>query len=371
MSKKPRKVRVEFRKNREVRARRNKITSIEHATGETDDLRTDERISGKGDISRYRTIKSSGREGGTLRDVDEAGCVLARILATAGIHCLAQTDEGRRYECTVRQVVRTLARESRNAVVTGDRVLLRPINDEQAVVERVEPRHGLLSRASGGKEQILVANVDQVLIVVSAADPPLKPHLIDRFLISAEKGQVRPLICINKIDLVDPADLQPLVGLYAQLGYETHLCSAATQRGVVRLRRALCDRQTVLSGQSGVGKSSLINRLEPDLDLDTRSVSGWTRKGKHTTRRAIAYPLSFGGTVIDTPGIRQMSLWDVARGEIEGYFIEFRPFVPLCAFPDCTHTHEEICGVKSAVAAELISPPRYESYLKLLTDDSD
>lgn len=367
---KPRKVRVEFRKNREARARQNKITEDELRAGETDDLLSGERISGKGDVSRYRTVLDmSEGEGDLRREVDESGCIGARVLTTAGLNCLVWTDDAREFECTVRQVVRTLARESRNAVVTGDRVLVRPINEEQAVVERVEPRHGILSRQSGGKEHVIVSNVDQVLIVVSADEPPLKPHLVDRFLISAEKGDVRPLVCINKVDLVDPSDLQPIAGLYAQLGYEVLQCSAVQGIGIERLRRALRGRQTVLSGQSGVGKSSLINCIEPGLDLETGAVSEWSSKGTHTTRRAITYPLASGGWVVDTPGIRQMALWDVAKEEVEGYFVEFRPFVPLCGFPDCTHTHEETCGVKSAVAAELISPLRYDSYLKLLDDE--
>jgi len=125
----------------------------------------------------------------------------------------------------------------------------------------------------------------------------------------------------------------------------------------------------VLTGQSGVGKSTLINAVEPGLDLETGSVSDWSSKGTHTTRRAVMYPLASGGWVVDTPGIRQLALWDVLKEEIEGYFIEFRPFVPLCRFPDCSHTHEENCGVKEAVMAELISPQRYDSYLKILSDE--
>jgi ribosome biogenesis GTPase len=366
---KSRKVRVEFRKNRQVRARNNRISDEDRRDGLTDDLKTDERISGKGDLSRFRTIKGVDDEGALRRDVELADCLGGRVMATAGLNSLVRTEDGREYDCTVRQVVRTIARDSRNAVVTGDEVLVKPLNEQQGVIERVEPRHGVLSRQSAGKEHILVANVDQVLIVASAGDPPLKPHLVDRFIISAEKGNVRPILCINKVDLVDPSDLQPIVGLYAQLGYETLQCSAACGIGIDSLRDVMRGRQTVLSGQSGVGKSSLINRIAPDLALETKSVSGWTKKGKHTTRRAITYPLPFGGWVVDTPGIRQMTLWDVAMEEVEGFFLEFRPFVPLCGFPDCTHTHEQECGVKDAVRAEMISPLRYDSYLKLMDDD--
>jgi ribosome biogenesis GTPase / thiamine phosphate phosphatase len=368
---KSRKVRIEFRKNRETRARRNKLTQDDLDRDRIEDLATGERLSGKGDLSRYRTVR--GVEGetteGLLRDVDLAATLAARILSTAGLNCVARTDDGRDFECTVRRVVRTISRDNRNAVVTGDRVLIQVINERQGVVERVEPRHGMLSRESGGREHLIVANVDQALIVVSASDPPLKPNLIDRFLVSAAQGEIVPVICLNKTDLVDPADLQPIIGLYAQLGIEVIACSGLAGRGIERLRRVLRDRQTVLAGQSGVGKSTLINRIQPGLDLQTSAVSDASSKGTHTTRRAVMHPLDSGGWVIDTPGIRQMALWDFQKEDVEAYFLEFRPFVSLCRFPDCTHTHEADCGIKQAVVAELISSQRYDSYLKILSDE--
>jgi ribosome biogenesis GTPase len=216
---------------------------------------------------------------------------------------------------------------------------------------------------------VIVSNVDQALIVVSAAEPPLKPSLIDRLLISAEKGGVHAVICINKVDLVDPAGLQPIAGVYGRLGYDVVLTSATEAAGVERLRSLLKDRETVVAGQSGVGKSSLLNAVQPGLALNTAEVSRWTQKGRHTTRRAILLELEFGGWVADTPGIRQFELWDVRPEEVEGYFIEFRPFVTLCKFPDCSHTHEEGCGVKRGVEDDLISPLRYESYLRIVDGD--
>lgn len=367
---KEKKVRVQFRKNRGVRSRQNRITEEQLDSEQVDDLATQERVSGKGDLSRYRTVKSVDDDSEDVqRAIDESRCVPASILSTAGLNSLARTEAGRDYECTIRQVVRTVSRDNRNAVVTGDRVLIQPLNDEQAVVERVEPRYGTLSRQSGGREHLIVANVDQALIVVSAMDPPLKPNLIDRFLVSAGKGEVKPIVCINKADLVDPSDLQPIVGRYAQLGYQVIQCSGINGWGTEELRQTLRDKQTVLAGQSGVGKSTLINAIEPGLDLETRNVSEWSSKGTHTTRRAVMYPLAAGGWVVDTPGIRQLALWDVVKEEVEGHFLEFRPFVPLCRFPDCSHTHEESCGVKAAVVAELVSPQRYDSYLKILSDE--
>ncbi len=256
-----------------------------------------------------------------------------------------------------------MARDARNVVITGDRVLFRHEGDaDQGVIERVEPRHGLLSRGSQGREHIIVANIDQVLIVGTAADPEFKPQLIDRYLISAERMGIQPIICINKIDLVDPRVLLPHVRAYGRAGYPVVLTCTRDGRGVAQLREMLAGRQSAVSGQSGVGKSSLLNCVDADLGLATADVSDWSRKGTHTTRRARLVPLSFGGWVCDTPGIRQFELWDVTLEEVDGYFLEFRPFLPYCRFPDCTHTHEEHCGVKAAVDQRLIPRSRYDSY---------
>ncbi|MCL4111143.1 UNVERIFIED_CONTAM: hypothetical protein GTU68_058909 [Idotea baltica] len=263
-----------------------------------------------------------------------------------------------------------MSREARNAVVTGDHVQFVPADDGKGVIERVEPRTGVLSRSSRHQEHVIVSNVDQVLIVVSADDPPLKPGLIDRYLISSEKGNVRSIICINKVDLVSETELQPLVGMYASIGYDVVLTSTTANLGAARLRHLLRDRETVLSGQSGVGKSSLLNLIQPGLSLATNEVSSETGKGRHTTRRAVLLPLEFGGWVADTPGVRQFGLWDVLPEEVEGFFVEFRPFVTLCRFPNCTHTHEHKCGVKMATTRGMIARQRYDSYLRILDEDA-
>ena len=367
-----RKLRVAFKKNRERRARQTDLTR-EVGAGETlDDLAADERISGKGGLTRRRTVigVQSADTGEVVLDVDESKCLTGRVIAAAGLTSLVETDNGERYECTVRGVVRELARDVRNAVVTGDRVLFLPTSADEGVIERIEARQGVIARQQHGREHILVANVEQVLVVASVADPPLKPGLIDRLLISAEKGGVRAIVCLNKCDLIDPADLQPFAGEYAQLGYDVVLTSATDGRGLEPLRRLLAGRETVIAGQSGVGKSSLLNALDPQLNLQTGTVSDWTRKGKHTTRRAVLYRLGRDAWIADTPGIRQFDLWDVDREEVEGYFREFRPFVPLCKFPNCLHMTEDGCGIKRAVTRGLISARRYESYLRIVTGDA-
>lgn len=372
---KKQKQRVAFRKNREKRARQGNLTRDVDMAGEDEDraahiadLPTGERLSGKGELSRNRTvIGESDEAGGLLIDVDESACSRGRVLMATGLNCVVQDEDGSRYECTVRRVVRTMAREARNAVVAGDWVLFQKLDEEFGVIERVEPRGSTLSRGSGRHEHVIVSNIDQIVIIASAAEPPLKPSLIDRFLISAEKGETDVLICVNKADLIDPASIQSILGLYGQLGYQTVLTSAETGAGMERLRGLLKDRGSVFSGQSGVGKSSLLNAIQPGLVLDTREVSSWSQKGKHTTRRAELIALESGGWVVDTPGIRQMALWDVIPEEVEGYFVEFHPFVADCRFPDCSHTHETGCRVKQAVEAGLITRARFYSYLRIMT----
>jgi ribosome biogenesis GTPase len=173
------------------------------------------------------------------------------------------------------------------------------------------------------------------------------------------------VIVLNKADLVDLALHQWVIGLYVQLGYETIVTSVADGRGVDRLRTLLTTGATAVTGQSGVGKSSLLNAIQPDLKLKVREVSEWTSKGKHTTTTAELIELAAGGFVVDTPGLRQFELWGTKAGELGGYFVEFRPFIPFCRFPDCSHSHESACAVQEAVHRGQIHAGRYESYLRL------
>ena len=371
------KIRVDFRKNRQNAARQNDFTrQVQADETEIDQIDREQRVSGIGELSRRRTILGEMGENDTfVLSVDESACLRGRVLSAIGsTQCTVQVDEaqpfaGEHFECTVRRVVRTVARDARNAVVTGDRVLFLPSENRFGVIERVEPRHGVLARGHQYKQHILVANVTQVAIVSSAAEPALKPALIDRFLVSAAKGNVRAIIVINKSDLADPADLQPMIGQYARIGYTVVAASAQTGLGIAWLRRLLKNEQTVFTGQSGVGKSSLLNAIQPGLAIKTGDVSRITQKGRHTTRFAQLRELEFGGWVVDTPGIRQLELWDVHPAEMEAYFIEFRPFVPQCKFPDCLHMVEEGCAVRDAVRNDLISQIRYESYLRLVIGD--
>jgi ribosome biogenesis GTPase / thiamine phosphate phosphatase len=371
---KKRKIRTDFRKNRQAPARDKRVDHDLSGDNETSDAARSERVRGKGSISRKRTIAGGEiveNDSGitVLPDVDRSVCRLGRVLRVQGLHSIVRDDAGRELQCATRRLLKTLATDQRHVVAAGDVVWVRPEGEGQGIIERVEPRHGILSRTSRGRQHVLVANIDLLIIVTSAAQPRLKPNLIDRLLVTAEKAGVRPVICINKIDLIEPADLLPLVGVYAQLGYEVQMVSAETSFGIDRLRERMKVKQSVVTGQSGVGKSSLLNAIEPGLNLRVQEVSEESEKGRHTTTTAELIPLSFGGYVVDTPGIRQFQLWDVIPEEVDGFFRDLRPYVSKCRFPNCSHTHEADCAVKAAVADGWIDTRRYESYMQIRSGD--
>jgi ribosome biogenesis GTPase len=375
VAKKKGKLRTDFRKNRGSRPRARDFSRELVGSDSPVDAPHGERVSGKGDISRKRTLAGGEvveNESGihVLPDVDRTVCRLGRVLRVQGLLSIVRDEENATiFECAIRRILKTLTTDKRHVVAAGDIVWFRPEGKRDGIIERVELRHGVVSRTSRGLQHVLVANVDQLVIVMSAAEPRLKPNLIDRMLVTAEKGGIRPIICINKIDLVEPADLMPITGVYAQLGYDVILVSAKHNIGIDRLRDRLSKAESVVSGQSGVGKSSLLNAIEPDLALRVQTVSEESQKGRHTTTTAVLIPLSFGGYVVDTPGIRQFQLWDVIPEEVDGFFRELRPYVSRCRFPDCTHTHEADCAVKDAVADGWIDARRYESYVQIRSGD--
>jgi len=368
---KKKKVRVAFNKNRQKRTRANDMTrGYSEADPSASEQAPTERVRAKGELSRHRTVMHEVSQGPDGLDeaprlaVDLSACLTGRVVRVHGLVSVVQAEDGREVRCNVRRILKTIAIDGRNVVAVGDRVWFRPVNNE-GMIENVEPRSGTITRGYRRREHVIVSNVDRLLIVSALAEPGLKLPLIDRYLISAEKGGVRPVIVLNKADLVDIAPYQWVIGLYTQLGYETIATSAADGRGLDRLREILSLGATAFSGQSGVGKSSLLNAIQPGLNLRVREVSDWTAKGKHTTTTAELIRLGSGGYVVDTPGLRQFELWDVEPGEIEAHFVEFRPYIPKCKFPDCSHIHESECAVRDAVHWGQIHSGRYESYIKL------
>lgn len=374
--KKSHKVRVDFRKNRSARTREGDLTRQYREHGfEEESGPAEERISGKGELSRQRTVVGEVLDAGKAQEqgfevqpeVEGDGILSGRVIRVHGVDSAVRTEDGRLYHCVTRRILKTLSTDQRQPVVTGDCVLFRPTENAgvlEGMIERIEPRRGTLSRESRHRKHVIVTNVDQVLIIASADQPAFKPNLIDRMLLSAEQSGIRPVICINKVDLVDPADLQPVLGVYAQMGYGVLLLSAETGWGLDRLRRCLAGRESVVAGQSGVGKSSLLNAVDPELDLRVSEI-GTAQKGRHTTTTAELLELSFGGYVVDTPGLRQFMLWDIIPEEVLGLFRDLRPYENHCHFPDCTHSHEDDCAVKNAVAEGRLDLRRYESYLAM------
>ena len=371
------KVRVAFRKNRQKRTRANDLTrSFRQDDPAGTDGISSERVRAKGDLSRHRTVIHEQTEGaeaagpgddpGARLAVDLSTCRPGRVIRVHGLVSVVEAeDEKKEYRCGVRRILKTLAIDGRNVVAVGDRVWFRTTGTLEGQIEKVEGRRGTLTRGYRRREHVVASNVDQLLIVSALQEPGLKLPLIDRYLIAAEKGDIRPVVILNKADLVDLAPYQWIIGLYTQLGYETLVTSAADGRGMDRLRVLLSTGVTAFSGQSGVGKSSLLNSIQPGLNLRVREVSGWTTKGKHTTTAAELIRIKGGGYVVDTPGLRQFELWDIEPAEVEAYFIEFRPYIPKCKFPDCSHTHETDCAVKDALFRGQIDQGRFESYLKL------
>jgi ribosome biogenesis GTPase len=370
------KIRTDFRKQHQGRRRKGDLTR-DFARDDRAEDRTlkSERLTGKGELTRKRTIVGVESDPqaagfGVMRDVAQTS-VRGRVLSVHGLSSVVQADDGRQFRCAIRGLLKDLSTDLRHVVVAGDIVYLRPEATGDSLIERIEPRSHILSRTSRNRQQILVANVDQLVIVASAAEPNLKPNLIDRFLVEAERMRIEPILCINKIDLIDPADLMPIVGVYGQMGYQVHLVSATTGQGIDRLRQLVGGQESVVAGQSGVGKSSLLNAIEPELGLRVGEVSRENEKGKHTTTVASLIPLKMGGFVVDTPGIRQFQLWDIVPEEVAALYRDIRPYVSHCRFPDCTHTHEANCAVKDAVADNRLDARRYESYCHLCSGGNE
>jgi len=367
MGKKKRpKQRTDFKKNYQGRVRRGDLTRDFHQGNQDElaDAASSERVSGKGDLTRKRTVADDNSV--SKGDID---LLAGRVVAVFGLKSRVVGDDGQSYECTVRQVLKSLSNEQRNIVVAGDRVRFRAESPRDGVIESVEPRQGVISRTSRREQHIIAANVDYLLIVTSAARPNLKPALIDRFLLTAESCDIEPIVVINKIDLVDAGPLQQLAGVYGAMGYHVLMTSAETGANVSALSGLLQGKQTAVAGQSGVGKSSLLNRVQPGLGLAVAEVSADNEKGRHTTTTTRLIPLHGGGAVFDTPGIRQFQLWDISASEVAGFMPDVRPYVSACRYPDCLHLHEDECAVKNAVADGRIDARRYDGYCHLLEDD--
>jgi ribosome biogenesis GTPase len=251
----------------------------------------------------------------------------------------------------------------------GDRVQAAPLADGEGMIESVEARARALvrldPRPKGVYQQVILANPDQVVFVFACANPAPHTRMLDRFLVIAEKQGIPAIIVANKLDLVEQAAAEAIFGYYPALGYPLFYVSARSGAGIERLRAQLAGKISALAGPSGVGKSSLLNALQPGLGLAVREVGAARDRGRHTTNVRQLFPLGDGGYVADTPGLRTLALWDTEPEELDGYFPEIAPLVAQCAFSDCSHRHEPGCAVRAAVETGRVRAERYESYLRL------
>jgi ribosome biogenesis GTPase len=297
------------------------------------------------------------------------------LRARSGFYTVA-TDDGDLVESTLRGRVKR-ERQTSDIAVIGDRVELERQADGTGAIVAVEPRQRRFSRRQPGprgtwREDVMVANPDLVAIVFACDRPPPNPRLIDRFLVVAEYNEVPAILVANKVDLVGTDAAREPFGSYERIGYDVVYTSAKAGIGLEELRGRLAGRLSIVTGPSGVGKSTLLNALQPGLRLDTGEVSEiLDRRGRHTTTHAELHPLEGlgGGYVADTPGIRELGLWQIPRSEVAWAFPEFRPHLGGCAFSDCSHLHEPGCAIRAAVEGGEISEDRYDSYRRLATGD--
>jgi len=283
--------------------------------------------------------------------------------------------EHQEYQCLLRP---ELAMAQRSDLAVGDVVDFSAMDDGTYIVEQVHPRRTVLSRPdphNSRLERVIAANVDVAVVVASIKSPRLSTNLIDRYLLAVERGGVKPVVCINKIDLLEGDDKEKILPEamkpYSQMGVETIYCSTVTGEGVDELIGTLRGQLGVFVGHSGVGKTSLLNAIQPGLDLPTGKVRQKSNKGRHVTATSFLYELDNDVRIIDTPGIRSFGLWKMSAEELRWYFQEFDPFAQQCKFSDCTHTHEPNCAVQEAVKEGEILSARYESYLRILESLSE
>jgi ribosome biogenesis GTPase / thiamine phosphate phosphatase len=293
------------------------------------------------------------------------------VIRTQSGFYTVQTEKGL-FTCELRGRLKKGPRKG-DILSIGDRVIVTVLATERGIIEEIKERKRMFSRLApnpqGEYQQILISNPDQVVIVFACADPEPRLGMLDRFLVIAEEHEVPSLIVVNKTDLISDQQAKIFFDDYHKLGYPLIYTSVRSHQGLDELSRRLHGKISLLTGPSGVGKSSLLNAIQPGLGLQVREVSQATSKGTHTTVVRELFPLEGGGYVADTPGLKALALWDIEPEELDGYFPEFRERISNCQFNDCTHVHEPGCAILDALKRGEISQRRYQSYLSMRFGD--
>ena len=329
-------------------------------------FRKERKIAQKMDRSKFKKTDLSEKE--TL--VTLSHLPRGRVIAISGEGAWVHFEE-KTFLCSLKGLMKKETAQVKNILAVGDWVRF----TEDFAIEQIEPRTSTLARTdiSGRKEQLIAVNVDQVIITVSVVSPPLKPALVDRYLIAAEKGNIHPIIVINKIDLLDTASeeeqnrYRDFLATYERLGWPILSLSTHTKVGLDSLRLLLQNKTSVFSGQSGVGKSSLLNACF-DMQQKVGKLASKTSKGAHTTSKAELLALPLGGYCVDTPGIRSFGIWGLTKADVITHFHDLAAYKKGCKYPDCAHIDEPNCAVIRALKKGKVAPLRYESYTNLLAE---
>jgi len=298
------------------------------------------------------------------------------VIKSTGSWYKVLVNEVDTYDCRIAGKFKLMDKRFTNPIAVGDEVTieLESGDENTAVIREIIRRHNYVVRQSPRKKHhlhIIASNVDQAMLIVTMREPNLKMGFLDRFMMMTEPYSIPTVIVFNKIDICTPAELKKLdalIKIYNQIGYKVLKTSAVTQEGLTEFKELLSDKVTLLSGQSGVGKSTLVNAIEPTLDLRTYEISDFSGKGQHTTTFAQMFKLSFGGYLIDTPGIKSLSFTHLSIKDIAHNFREFFAVSSQCRYSDCSHRNEPKCAVKDGVENGTISPIRYQSYLSLIDE---
>jgi ribosome biogenesis GTPase len=372
-----RKVRKQIKRNRKTKRARRKDwlpDSLDVDALDDLDITQEERVMPRGERERRQAMLNEAltriqeREKRDSLSHSTNGDHQGMVVEVSSSVCRVDLD-GQTLLCGLRGALSAEDTGYTNVVAVGDQVIVTPDGAEQGIVEEVLPRTSVLSRPDpfyNHLKQAVVANAEQLLVVASWRDPAFWPALIDRYLIAAERSNLSPVLCVNKVDLADEMDAcHAAVEPYRRLGYQILLTSATRGIGIEELGALLAERTSILAGLSGVGKSTLLNAVQPGLQLRTREISERLKMGRHTTTQVNLFKLDRGGYVIDTPGIRDFGLAGLLRTDLVEYYPDIQDAAGRCRFNDCSHTHEPGCAVQAAVQEGGLSETRYQSYMQI------